>query len=111
MTIRCWKQRVESKGSYYMCIILKMLKNRAWDGKLKKLNYSRKILRQYSNGMEMHSTVDLSYVYQSEGIIKLVTPMEVAEEIDKNIDSKKAPGMDEIFRHFEKSFQKKQLIC
>lgn len=59
---------------------------------------------------DIHSTVILTSDYQTEVDMKLVSPMEVAQEIDNNLNPKKAPGIDEISPSLFKELPRKAII-
>lgn len=48
--------------------------------------------------------------YQENQQIKLFTPLEIAKEIDENINPKKSPGIDEISPSLLKELNKKAIV-
>lgn len=59
---------------------------------------------------DIESTFDVTYEYQPNVPFKLITPIEVAQEIDNNINPKKAPGIDEISPGLLKELPKRAVI-
>lgn len=59
---------------------------------------------------DIQSNIDSTPIYQPTMIIKPVTPMEVAVEIDKNLNPKKSPGIDEISPGLFKELPRKAVI-
>lgn len=47
--------------------------------------------------------MDRTPAYQPEKAIKLISPLEVALEIDNNLNLKKVPGVDEILSDLRKA--------
>lgn len=59
---------------------------------------------------DIQSNINPIKIYQDERTIKWVTPMEIAREIDTNINPKKAPGIDEISPGILKELSRKAVI-
>lgn len=59
---------------------------------------------------DIQSRIDPKPVYRSSLDINSVTPLEVAQEIDINLNSKKSPGIDEISPMLFKELSKKAVI-
>ena len=59
---------------------------------------------------DIHSTVDLTHTCQPNVQFKLMSPLEIAQEIDNNINPKKAPGIDEISPGLLKELPKRAII-
>lgn len=59
---------------------------------------------------DIQSNIDVTPVYQPNQDFKRVTPMETAEAIDKSLNQKKAPGIDEISPGLFKELPGKAII-
>jgi len=59
---------------------------------------------------DIDSKVNTIPAYRSPSKLRNVTPLEVAHEIDKNLNPKKAPGIDEISPSLFKELSKKAVI-
>lgn len=59
---------------------------------------------------DIQSDINTTKIFQPNKIIKHVTPLEIAQEIDNNINPKKAPGIDEISPGLLRELPRKGII-
>lgn len=59
---------------------------------------------------DIQTKIALTKTYNNNIQIKYVTPIEVAQEIDKNINPRKAPGIDEITSNVLKELSRKGIV-
>lgn len=76
----------------------------------KKLTFLLATWLEYFQPHDVQSNVALIKMYKDNSQIKYIASLEVAQEIDNNINPKKAPGIDEISPRILKELSRKGIV-